>query len=261
MKDKDFDFFGQPDETEMSELIEKYETDISSKTKHEIKSKAFAKAGLEQPESENMIKMNGSLSRNMKRFFAVAACVCVVLTSVAVGMVIRTKPQKPVDVITTEVTTNKSGTSNPLMLAISNGDDKMIDSLLSSKLFLSSDVLSYAIDCITVLSYNTIGEIAQAVYDAFGTTGLDPLIEKTLLGDSDGAIAELSKKDGTVHSYTDKLAFFFSVVFCNSETVDSFVKKGADLNSRDAAGNSIYQLAVKYGNDENTAYAKAHGIS
>lgn len=259
MKDKDFDFFGQLDEAQMSELIEKYDTDINEKIKLSVKEKAFEKADLEQPET-NIVKMNSGFSRAAKRFFTAAACICVVLVSVAVGMAIKNNFTEP-SVTTSESTSAKTDMNNPLMLAISKGDDKMVDSLLNNNIFLSSDVLSYAIDCISFLSYSTIGDIARAVYDTFGTTGLDPLVEKTLLGDSRGAIAELSKKDSAVQSYTDKLAFFFSVVFCDSETVDSFIQKGADINSRDAAGNSVHQLAVKYDNEENKAYAEAHGVS
>lgn len=257
MKNNDYDFFKKLDTEEMSELIEKYDTDVNDKIKASVKEKAFKKAGLEMP--ENNVKR---LRPAKKQIFAIAACLCVVLVSVAVGMTLRNTTVKPSITTepTAESTTVKKDMTNPLMLAISKGDDSLIDSLLKNSIFLNSDVLNYAVDCINILSYNTVGKLARAVYDTFGTTGLDPLVEKTLLGDSQGAIAELDKKENAFSTYTDRLAFFFSVVFCDSDTVDSFIKKGADINSHDSAGNSVYQLAVKYGNEENKAYAEAHGI-
>ncbi|MCM1365029.1 MAG: ankyrin repeat domain-containing protein [Faecalibacterium sp.] len=260
MKGKSFEdkLFNQLDVSEMSELLKDYDVEIGEKTAQSIKSKAFEKVGLEIPNTDVKTKTHIGLSKTAKRITAIAACICIIAVSVTVGIMLNNS--KPVQsVTTTERTTAKTDLSNPLMLAISKGDDSLIDSLLKNTIFLNDGVLQYAIDCISVLSYNTVSKIANAVYQTFGTTGLDPLVEKTLLGDSQGAIAELSKKDNAFTSYTDRLAFFFSVVFCNSDTVDCFVQKGADINSRDVSGNTVHQLAVKYGNEENRIYAEEHG--
>ena len=105
-----------------------------------------------------------------------------------------------------------------------------------------------------------ISDIAKSVEDVFGSTGLDPLLESTLIGNSKKALEELKKKDGMLMTPTEKLAFFFSVAFCDSDVVEAFKEKGADIFSTDAAGNNILQIAEKYGNTKNAKYAKEQGI-
>ena len=121
-------------------------------------------------------------------------------------------------------------------------------------------MLNYAVNCTSFLSYTVIKEIAAAVKNVFGSTGLDPLLENTLIGNSEKALEELEKCDKMLMTPNEKLAFFFSVAFCDSDVVEAFCEKGADLSSTDAAGNSVLQIAEKYGNAENEKYARDQGI-
>jgi ankyrin repeat protein len=142
------------------------------------------------------------------------------------------------------------------MLAISSGNEKLIESLLKNTVLLTEDVLSYAIDFAGVISYTSLQEIAKAVEKNIGTTGLDTLLESTLLGDSKKALEELEKRENMLMTPVEKLSLFFSAAFSNSEVIGEFIEKGFDINLEDASGKNILDIAEKYGNEENVKNAE-----
>ena len=160
-----------------------------------------------------------------------------------------------------ETTTQMPPEDNPLMVAISTGDDDIIQKLLSVPGVITKETLDFALNLSNSLSYNTIHQLALKVRDTLGSTGLDALVEGALLGDSQKVITELDTRNEITMTPFEKLAFFFSVAFCDSETVKKFVDMGYDINTKDASGNSIYAIAEKYGNEDTKSYALSMGIT
>ena len=229
-------------------LLENEETTIGKEDSRKIRDLAFEKAGIKRPRKKAAV---------LVRVLAAAACLCVVSCAAVFGVKTFSKPQPE----TTSTSLASSPGEKALMLAISNGDEGLIEKLLKSGVFVSRDILNYAVECTSFLSYNVISELAQATQDFFGSTGLDPLLESTLVGNSKKALEELKKRDGMLMTPSEKLAFFFSVAFCSSDVVEAFKEKGADISATDAAGNNILQIAEKYGNTENVKYAHEQGIN
>ncbi len=241
--------FSSLSEEELGELLENVEVSCDKKDEKKIRALAFEKAGLEEKKKKGKIFY--------LRAFAAAACLCAVALCAVLGVRTLSKPDAAVETTTQSAS---SSAENPLMLAISNGDEGLIETLLKSGVFVSRDVLKYAVDCTSFLSYNVISDIAKAVESIFGSTGLDPLLESTLTGNSKRALKELKKREGILMTPSERLAFFFSVAFCDSDVVEAFSEKGISLDSTDAAGNNILQIAEKYGNSENEQFAREHGI-
>ena len=244
--------FGSLSPEDLGTLLEKIETSAPEAELQKLKTRTFKKAG---------IKKYGKGKIFYFKVFALAACFCAVLLCTVWGVRTLSKPDVKPQQSESAPQTVAGGETNPLMLAISNGDETLIEKLLKSKTFLSRDVLNYAVNCTSFLSYTVISEIASAVENAFGSTGLDPLLESTLIGNSQKALEELQKRDKMLMTPSEKLAFFFSVAFCNSDVVRAFEEKGADISSTDAAGNNIFQIAQRYGNAENADYARRQGIN
>lgn len=245
--------FGSLSPEDLGTLLEKTETSAPDEELQKLRNLSFKKAGLKKPDRGKVFYFKA---------FALAACFCAVLLCTVWGVRTLSKPdavQTP-QAETSQPTADGNET-NPLMLAISKGDESLIEKLLKSKAFVNSDVLNYAVNCTSFLSYTVINEIADSVESIFGTTGLDPLLESTLIGNSQKALEELQKRDKMLMTPTEKLAFFFSVAFCDSDVVKAFCAKGADISSTDAAGNSVLQIAQKYGNAQNAAYARSQGIN
>ena len=198
-----------------------------------------------------------------KRYIAsVAAAVCFLIASLTVFAV---RTQKVPEAVTTEnattVTQASAPAENPLMVAISIGDEDLIAKLLSLPSLISQETLEFALNFSNLLSYDTLHEIALSARETLGSTGLDSLLESSIFGDSKKALEELKKRDQLLMTPFEKLAFFFAVAFCDSEVVDEFINKGYDINFKDAQGNSIYAIAEKYSNEENMQYAISKGIT
>lgn len=188
-----------------------------------------------------------------------AAFILVVALAVTFGLTrngVQTAPTT-----TAPTTTQPAPTENPLMVAISSGNEELIPKLLSLPGLITQETLDFALNFANLLSYDTLHEIAMSVRENLGTTGLDGLVEAALLGDSQKVLDELKKRDQMLMTPFEKLAFFFAVAFCDSEAVDEFVKCGYDINEKDASGNSIYAIAEKYGNTDTMQYALSKGIT
>ncbi|MBE6786117.1 MAG: hypothetical protein E7538_07805 [Ruminococcaceae bacterium] len=162
---------------------------------------------------------------------------------------------------TLQATTQQPPEDNPLMVAISTGDEDIIQKLLSVPGVITKETLDFALNFSNLISYDTLRSIALSVRDSLGSTGLDGLIEGALMGDTDKVVTELSMRDKLTMNPFERLAFFFAVAFCDSEAVESFVERGYDINIKDASGNSIYAIAEKYGNEDTKQYAVSMGIT
>lgn len=198
------------------------------------------------------------------RILPVAAAFCIVIAATLVFAL--NQPDAPITTTaqTTEPTTvilAPPPEENPLMVAISNGNDDLVANLLTLPGLLSQDTLEFALGFSDLLSYETISKIAESVNNLLGSTGLDTLLECVILGDSEKALEELKKRDAMLMTPFEKLSFFFAVAFCDSEVVDAFVSRGYDIHITDSKGNSIYAIAEKYGNEENMQYAVSMGIT
>ena len=161
-----------------------------------------------------------------------------------------------------EVTTTTTSVSpeleifNSLKDAVSLGDEQMVESLITNSLILSKDIITLAVEYADVLSYTAIKSIGEATKASFGTTGLDPLLENAILGNTQGVIDELSGKRMFFKTYGQKLAFFFTAAFGESEAIKAFLDKGFELTMKDAAGKTAYEIAEQYGNTENVKEAE-----
>lgn len=243
-------FFSNLTLEDTESLIKDIDVSIDEDDKEKISALAFKKVKLKKTSSKRTI---------IFRFAAAAACLCLVSAAAFFGVKTFSKP-KPEPTTEPSSSSVSSAGEKALMLAISNGDEGLIEKLLKSGVLVSREILDYAVNCTSFLSYGVISDIAKSVEEVFGSTGLDPLLESTLIGNSKKALKELQKRDGMLMTPTEKLAFFFSAAFCNSDVIEAFKEKGADISAIDAAGNNILQIAEKYGNKENAEYAKEQGI-
>lgn len=197
-----------------------------------------------------------------KYIVSVAASVCFLIASLVIFAVRTHKPpEATLPSETSAITQAVPPAENPLMVAISIGDEDLISKLLTLPGLISQEALEFALNLSELLSYDTLHQIALSVQKNLGSTGLDGLLESSIFGDSQRALEELRKRDKLLMTPFEKLAFFFAVAFCDSEVVDEFINKGYDINFRDAQGNSIYAIAEKYGNEENMQYAVSKGIT
>lgn len=241
--------FAELNAEDMSRLLENYDCEIDPKQISAIKEKAFAKAGLEKEKKRSSLKFG--------RIAVIAASVCIVVLAAVLTLTLsKNRPQ--ITPSTTSVQTTSQNNSNPLITAISKGDDNLIGSLLENSVFVSEDVLNYAMKYMNLLSYRSISDIAKAVKEKFGTTGLDPLVENAVLGNSDEVVSLLNQKE-SLGSLNDRIAYFFSAAFCSSDTLKLFNEKGMDVRTTDENGDTVYEIAKKYGNEENQHYALSMG--
>lgn len=241
------------DAQEMSELLDGIDAQQDMLLSARIKQKALPQLTKEDSAPEVREK---SIPRIFK-IIPVAAALIIFIAGAVVAVSEFASPQKEPETTAAVTTQNKnSWRDNPLMLAISSGNESLIESLLTNTILLTEDVLTFAIDCADFLSYTVIQEIAKAVEKSFGTTGLDALLESTLLGDSEKALKELKERENMLMTPLEKLSFFFSAAFCDSEVISEFMEKGFDVSLKDASGKSIFEIAEKYGNEENVKAAE-----
>lgn len=236
------------DEREVDELLRNIKSEENPDLAYSIKKRL----GIKESKRATVIPFPA------KKILPVAAAF---ILAVALGVTLGLTRQQVQTQTTSPTTTQPAPTENPLMTAISTGDDDVIATLLSLPGLISEETLDFALNFSNLLSYDTISEIALSVREKLGTTGLDGLLEGALFGDSQRVIEELQKRDQMLMTPFEKLAFFFTVAFCDSEAVDEFVKCGYDINEKDASGNSIYAIAERYGNTDTMQYALSKGIT
>ncbi len=246
--------FDELDVTQLSELLENIDEEQDMLLSQRIKNKAV-------PQLTKEDKAPEVREKTMPRIFKiipVAAALVIFIAGAVVAVSDIVSPAKQPET-TTQVTTNEKQQGlfdNPLMLAISSGNEKLIESLLKNTVLLTQEVLDYAIEFAGVISYRSLQEIAKAVENNMGSTGLDTLLESTLLGDSKKALEELKSRENMLMTPIERLSFFFSAAFCDSEVISEFLEKGFALDLKDASGKSIFEIAEKYGNEENVKNAE-----
>ncbi len=241
--------FSSLDEEEMEELIKNIEAEKCPEISNSIKKRIASD------------KKGGLKHFPLKKVLPFAAAFCVVIAC-AVAVKLDSDGTFPSTELQTESsTTVASPAQNPLMDAISDGDDDKVEDLLTSPALLSQEMLEFSLNASGNLSYETIRRLAVSVKEKLGTTGLDSLLEASILGDSKAVLEELKKRDSMLMTPFEKLSFFFAVAFCDSEVVDEYIRLGYDVGIKDLHGNSIYAIAEKYGNEENMSYAKSKGIT
>lgn len=238
---------------EMSQALENIDEAEDAELSQRIKQRVFREIA-----PAAAVKKKSSL-KSLKYLPMAAAFVAVVIGAV-IAVNELSVPSYEDTTTTAAETTQKSsfsmsGENNPLMLAISSGNEGLVSTLIKNSAFITKDVLSFAIDCVDFLSYGIIRDIAQALYDKLGTTGLDALVESTLLGDSERALAELEKREKLLMTPSEKLAYYFSVAFCDSEVIEKFFDGGYSETEKDSAGDTPVEIAKKYGNEENFSIA------
>ncbi len=243
------------DDEEFTQLIQ--DTDVPEDK--EISQKIKIRLGLPCEEKSSTPK-----PFRIIRFIPAAAAVALLF----VGAIIFSLNRPEVSLTTTLQPTTETTVivapppeENPLMVAISSGNDDLVANLLTLPGLISQDALEFALGFSDLLSYETISKIGHSVKDLLGSTGLDALLEGALFGDSEKALAELKKRDSMLMTPLEKLAFFFAVAFCDSEVVDAFISRGYDIHTTDLQGNSIYAIAEKYGNEDTMQYAASMGIT
>ena len=238
--------FAELNVTDMSVLLEKYDVQTDPKQLSAIKEKAFKEAGLEKEKKRTKV--------HFFRIAVSAAAVGIVLLAAVITLIFASdKPQTQLPQ-TSASEPSQGIDTNSLMTAISRGDDSLVGSLLDNGVLVNEDVLSYAMKNVKRLSFGSIRDLAKAVKEKFGTTGLDPLLENAVLGNSEEVITLLNNKE-TLTSLSDRLAYFFSAAFCSSDTLKLFNEKGIDIRTTDENGDTVYEIAKKYGNEDNERYA------
>lgn len=241
------------DAQQLSELLDNLDVEEDMLLSERIKRKTIP----ELTKEDEPPKVETKTLPRVFKIIPIAAALIIFVAGAVVAVNDIAKPDRRQT--TTQVTTTQKQPSifdNPLMLAISSGNDNLIEALLTNTLLLTQDVLDFALECVDVISYTSLQEIAKAVEKSIGSTGLDELLESTLLGDSKRALEELKKRDTMLMTPTEKLSFFFSAAFCNSDVIKEFIEKGFDINLKDATGRTILEIGEKYGNEENVKTAE-----
>lgn len=245
--------FAELDERQMSFLLENEEIqpdeEISSRIKERVMAELFG-------EEKGKIK-----KFPVRNLVAVAAAIIAVISSaVAIAMY-----YEPVDsnlpILTTtalsEETTEEREILTPIMLAISEGNESLIETLLKNAVYLTKETLSFALKYADNISYESIRKIAEETVKTVGETGIDGLLESTILGDSKRALEELKKRENMLMTPMEKLAFFFSVAFCDSEVVNEFLSRGYEADMTNAKGDTTLEIAEKYGNNATAEFLKS----
>lgn len=183
------------------------------------------------------------------RMFKIAA-MAVALVLVITGVVIAADRFSTSKYEETTTTVQTTVSSDPVLSAILSGNEKLIESLIENSLLLTQDIVSFAVESADKLSYETIRHITEAVNEKFGSTGLDSLLEGAILGDVQQVMDELKNRDEMEMTPSERLAFFFSGAFGNSEVIEEFIEKGFDASIKDSSGKTIFDIAGLYGNED-----------
>ncbi len=245
--------FSEFNEEEMSEALKGVYVEADPELSNIIKTKL--NIPLTQSESKKK-------KISLKIILPIAASLAVIVgaASVVMNTDLLSKINKttvPTTVTTTSVTTTKAPTlEEGILSAIVLGDGTVLKSVIESSHEKAQMIMNHALQSLGIIPYSTVQSIAKTMYDAFGTTGLDTILESTILGDNQRALEELNKTDRLMNTPSEKSAFFFSAAFCSSEVLDAFIKKGYDITIKDSVGNTVYEIAKINSNQEIMEYLK-----
>lgn len=241
------------DESQMTDLLENVDIQPDKNLNERIKEKVIP---------ELLGENKGKVKKfPLRKILAVAAVLIAVISS-AVAVAMYYEPvDKNLPVLTTTApsvsSTEKSQNLNPLMIAISEGDENLVELLLKNAVYFTKETLSFAIDYADIISYGSIRQIAEKTLQNFGETGLDGLLESAILGNSEKALEELKKRENMLMTPMEKLAFFFSVAYCDSEVVKAFLDRGYEVDMTNAKGDKALDIAEKYGNNATAEFLKS----
>ncbi len=225
----------QLDEDQISDLT----GNIDVLPDEELSKRIKEKAGIKQ--KARIIRID------FYKLITAAACLVIVFCS---GVFISEHtPSREPETTASLITTSQSYELS-LVKAIVAGNDGAVMSLIENAAALSSEVMSIAVEYAELLSYESLQSIGLAVYEKSGSTGLDSLLESTLLGNSQKALEELRKRENLLMTPTEKLSFFFSVAFCDSEVVEYFLTHGYGTELTNEKGESAIEIARDHNNTE-----------
>jgi len=106
--------------------------------------------------------------------------------------------------------------------------------------------------------YGIVRRILEDLIEAGYESGLDPLLEAAILGDS-SKVDELIKAD-KMREEDKQLIMFYTVAFGNVETLKLLENKGVDLQSSDKFYNEPLTIAAKYGQLEMVEYLLSKNV-
>ena len=164
------------------ELIEE---EIDEETEEE-----FAEESESEPVVEIIEKKSSGFGRVLKTLVAMISLVAVIV----VAVIVFDKLSVPEYVPPTTQPTTQTDPFNPLFSAITAGNEKLIEQLITNSLLLSQDVLKFAVEYADKISYDSIRRIAEEVRSKYGSTGLDPLLEDAIFGDFQSVKDKLKDK-------------------------------------------------------------------
>ena len=133
MSEKDFNLSEYTVE-EMSELLENVETEEMPELSERIKLQSLKEIAPEMFVAKKPVKVE---NRIFKVIPMAAALVLVIIGAVIAFNELSV--QKYEDITTTAAPTTQSNTLNPLLSALSSGNEKLIESLITNSLLLSKD--------------------------------------------------------------------------------------------------------------------------
>ena len=158
--------------------------------------------------AEKVKKKNSGLGRAFK----ILAAMVTLVTVIAVAVIALDKFSSTEDAVaTTEATTTtKAEPFNPLLSAITSGNEKLIEELIANSLLITDEVLRFAIESADKISYDSIRRIAEEVRNKYGSTGLDPILDSAIFGDFSSVEEKIRNKDESEMTPAEKLAKFFA---------------------------------------------------
>lgn len=159
-----------------------------------------------EPTAEFIEKKSRRFGKTVKFLIVMVSLVAVI----AVAVIAVDKFSVSEDVTTTTQTTTKKEPFNPLLSAIIAGNEKLIEELISNSLLLTDEVLRFAVESADKISYDNIRRIAEEVKEKYGSTGLDPILDRAIFGDFKSVRDKLKNKDESELTSAEKLAKFFA---------------------------------------------------
>ena len=196
-----------PEESEEGES-EENEEDIPDDTSEETE-----EVITEGPEPKNDVKVRNKKRKGLGRAVKILVAMVSLVAVITAAVIAYDKLSVPKYVPPTTEPTTQSSSFNPLFSAISSGDEKLIDQLITNSLLLSQDVLKFAVEYADRISYDSIRRMAEEVRNKYGSTGLDPVLEGAIFGDFQTVKDELKNKDESEMTPSEKLALFFITTF------------------------------------------------
>ena len=177
----------------------------------------FAEESDEEAESEEITeppkKKRRRFGRVLKTLVVIVSIVSVIAAAVVAYEKLSVPKYVPPTTQTTIQPTTQAGSFNPLFSAITAGNQKLIEELITNSLLLTDDILRFALENADKISYDSIRRIAEEVRNKYGSTGLEPILEGAIFGDFQTVKDELKNKDESEMTPAEKLAKFFVTTF------------------------------------------------